>query len=160
MDPVLRYQISNISHQWNAVSKLFADRFASQLRFQMISKVSTQSSHMLQTDKFNLPSCKFRRVGHRDRNLPTNESAKPCIGHLNVERQLRNPDAELDEPGVSTVLDNDRRRGRSTRLGAVEEHKSARFWHLQTHTHNSSVHPCRETTVASKYTVLSDVNKM
>jgi len=59
-------------------------------------------------DEFNLPSCNFRRIGHRDRNLPPDESAKPRIGHLNVERQLWNPDAELDEPGMSTVLDNDR----------------------------------------------------
>jgi len=57
-----------------------------------------------------LPSGEFSNIGHCDWNLPTNESAKPGIGHFHIERQLRNPDSELDEPGMSAVLDDDGRR--------------------------------------------------
>ena len=75
----------------------------------------------------NPPSCEFRSIRRGDWNLPTDESAKPCIGHFDVEWQLRNPDAELDEPGMSAVLDDDRRCGRTTQLGAVKENKPTRF---------------------------------
>ena len=76
------------------------------------------------------PGGEFGHVGHGDGHLPANEPAEPRVGHLHVERQLRNPHAELDEPRVSTVLDDDRSGRRSARLGSVEEHESARLRHL------------------------------
>ena len=93
-----------------------------------------------------IPSCEFGHIRHGDWDLPTNESAKPCIGYFHIQRQLRNPDAELDEPGMSAVLDNDRRWWGSTRLGAIEEDKPTRFRHLQ-HTQSNGVHLSPETVV-------------
>lgn len=55
------------------------------------------------------PSCEFHcGVGHGDGHLPADESSEPSVGHFDVEWQLRNPDAELDEARVSSVLDDDR----------------------------------------------------
>jgi len=100
----------------------------------VICEQKTQNSHFntcYSAGKYGQPSSEFRGIGHGDWNLPTNESSKSCIRHLDVQWQFRDPDTKMDEPGMPTVLDDDRRRWRATRLRAIEENKPTRFWHLQ-----------------------------